>query len=67
MKSPVVALEAMVKEYVDGYELRDCESADGRIGDYTPNERERMLILDAIQGLIADEEFIALVKALPWP
>ena len=42
-----------VREYVGSYELR------GDNGDYTPNERERLMIEDAIQG------YIALINAAP--
>jgi len=38
-----------VAEYVDDYEYRG-ETEDGRDACYTPNERERILIEDAIRG-----------------
>ena len=53
-------MQTFVDEYVEGYELRDAEDANGNTGDYTPNERERMLIQDAVNGLIADEDFLTL-------
>ena len=54
------AMQALADEYVEGYELRDAEDANGNTGDYTPNERERMLIQDAVNGLIADEDFLTI-------
>ena len=54
------SMQTFVDEYVEGYELRDAEDANGNTGDYTPNERERMLIQDAVNGLIADEDFLTL-------
>lgn len=56
--TPWTALDKLVTDYVDGYELRDCEDADGNTGDYDPNEHERGLIMDAIQGLIGDDDFM---------
>ncbi|QDJ40330.1 hypothetical protein [Bordetella hinzii] len=53
------AINAAIDEYLDGYELR------GEPGDHTPTEFERFLILDAINGLLADEEFLALLSAPP--
>ena len=53
-------MQTFVDEYVEGYELRDAEDANGNTGDYTPNEREQMLIQDAVNGLIADEDFLTL-------
>lgn len=41
-----------LQEYLLGYEFR----GDG--GDHTPTEAERLLIEDAIQGLLVDEDFI---------
>lgn len=48
-------LRTIIDEYVDGYEFR------GDDGDYSPNERERILIEDCVAGLI-DE--LPLLK--PW-
>lgn len=45
-------LEAVVSAYVADYEMR-TEPA------YAPTEWERQVIEDAIQGLLADDEFIA--------
>jgi hypothetical protein len=45
-----------IEKYVDDYEFR----GDG--GDYSPSEREHLLIYDAIQGLIEDEKFLALIS-----
>lgn len=56
--TPWTQLDKLVTDYVDGYELRDCEDADGNTGDYQPNEHERGLIMDAIQGLIGDDEIV---------
>ena len=54
------SMQAFADEYVEGYELRDAEDANGNTGDYIPNEREQMLIQDAVNGLIADEDFLTL-------
>jgi hypothetical protein len=51
------ALELYLTEYVNDYELRG-ENEDGVDGCYDPNEVERFIILDAIHGLLADDEFI---------
>ena len=51
------AIESAVEDYVDGYELRDDPAC------HTPNEMERLLISDAIHGLLADDEFMALLAA----
>ena len=52
------AMQAFADQYVEGYELRDAEDANGNAGDYTPSERERMLIQDAVHGLIAGDDFL---------
>ena len=54
------SMQTFADEYVEGYELRDAEDANGYTGDYTPNEREQMLIQDAVNGLIADEDFLTI-------
>ena len=54
------SMQAFADEYVEGYELRDAEDANGNTGDYTPSEREQMLIQDAVNGLIADEDFLTI-------
>ena len=46
----------VVDEYLEGYEFLG-EDDQGREGYSTPNEKESMLIYDAIQGLIADDDF----------
>lgn len=48
-------LRSIVDGYVDGYEFR------GDSGDYTPNEKERVLIEDCIAGLIDELPFLK-----PW-
>ena len=53
-------MQALADAYVEGYELRDAEDANGNTGDYTPNEREQMLIQDAVNGLIADDDFLTI-------
>lgn len=54
------SVQTFADQYVEEYELRDAEDANGNTGDYTPNERERMLIQDAVNGLIADEDFLTI-------
>lgn len=54
------SVQSFVDEYIESYELRDVEDANGNTGDYTPNERERMLIQDVVNGLIADEDFLTI-------
>ncbi len=49
-----------VETYLDRYEFYG-EDADGREGYYQPNERETMLINDAVQGLVGDPMFSALL------
>jgi hypothetical protein len=56
--TPWTQLDKLIEEYVDGYEMCDCEDANGNTGDYCPTEMERGMILDAIQGLIGDKEII---------
>ncbi len=65
LHTPWTRLEAACERYIDDYELRDAEDADGNSGDYTPNDTERMLITDCVMGLLCDKEIIALIKALP--
>lgn len=45
-------LHNYIKEYIDEYEFRADE------GDYSPTEHERLIIYDAIQGLLIDNKFI---------
>lgn len=56
--TPWTQLDKLITDYVDRYELCDCEDADGNTGDYSPNEHERGLLMDAIQGLIGDDEIL---------
>lgn len=51
------AINAAIDEYADGYELR------GEPGDHTPTEFERFVIVDAINGLLAEPEFMALIAS----
>jgi len=53
------AINAAIEEYVGGYELR----ADP--GNHTPTEFEQFLILDAIHGLLAEDDFLSLMSAAP--
>lgn len=47
-------VDAAIVEFVEGYEF--CgEDSQGREGYYTPNERERMLIEDALRGWEAEK------------
>lgn len=48
--TPWTQLDKLVADYVDSYELRADE------GDYQPNDFEQALIMDAIQGLLGDDE-----------
>jgi hypothetical protein len=52
-------LQAYVDAQLDAYEFR----GDG--GDYTPDEQERALMLDFVNGLICDDEFLRLCAADP--
>lgn len=53
------AIDAAIDEYLDGYELRLDE------GCHTPTEFERFLLSDAIGGLLAEREFLALLTPAP--
>ena len=65
--TPWTQLDKLVADYVDGYELVDCEDANGRTGDYAPTEVERGMIADAIHGLIGDDDIMdKLVEALEY-
>ena len=46
---------AAVREFIEDYEMIG-ESKDGRDACYRPNERERVLIEDAIHGFLASQE-----------
>lgn len=51
MNTPVTLfLGINVQDYIDNYELRADE------GDYSPNDTERLLIADAVHGVIAEIE-----------
>ncbi|RJF99066.1 hypothetical protein [Noviherbaspirillum saxi] len=54
MREAVKALDTYVSEQLEDYEFR------GDPGDYTPNETERMLMNDFVQGMISDDEFFVL-------
>lgn len=47
-------VQAIVGAYVEEYELDDGENVH-----HIPDESERAMIEDAIQGLIADDAFVA--------
>lgn len=54
--------EQVMQDYVADYEM--CgEDALGQDARYIPNERERVLIIDAIRGLLAEPEFVAALSA----
>lgn len=55
------AVEARISEFVNRYEMVG-EDEQGRDGRYTPNESERALILDAMHGVLADDELMALLR-----
>ncbi|MFY2030268.1 hypothetical protein ACOTDE_26500 [Achromobacter xylosoxidans] len=55
------AIQAAIDEYLDGYELRTDEGA------HTPTDFERFLLDDCIAGLLADDDFLALMAARPAP
>jgi len=55
-------IDAAIREYLDGYEQIGEDDA-GADACYTPTERERDLIYDAINGLLADESFVAAISA----
>lgn len=52
-------LQDFIKQYVENYELRGDDE-----GDHVPNQFERMLIMDAIQGLIIEDEFEGHFKSM---
>jgi hypothetical protein len=51
-------LEQIIDEYLEDYEMRG-EAEDGRDACHVPTEGERILIKDAIFGLLAHEEWDA--------
>lgn len=54
--------EQILRAYVADYEMHG-EDTLGQDALYIPTERERALIVDAIQGLLAEPEFIAALSA----
>lgn len=61
--TPWTRLDEAVEDFIDSYELVDCEDDQGRTGDYTPTENERLLISDCLQGILADEDLLELIVA----
>lgn len=55
-------IDAAIREYLDDYELIGEDDA-GADAYYTPTERELYLIYDAINGLLADDSFVAAISA----
>ena len=55
------AIQAAIDEYLDGYELRADEGA------HTPTDFERFLLDDCIAGLLADDDFLALITGSAAP
>ncbi|KDD49422.1 hypothetical protein L529_4964 [Bordetella bronchiseptica MBORD901] len=53
------AINAAVDEYLDGYELQADE------GYYAPTEFERYLIVDAVAGLLSEDEILTLLAGAP--
>ncbi|WP_336724643.1 hypothetical protein [Achromobacter ruhlandii] len=53
------AIQVAIDEYLDGYELRADEGA------HTPTDFERFLLDDCIAGLLADDDFLALMAGRP--
>jgi hypothetical protein len=57
-KPDFAGAERVVQDYIADYEMRGEDSL-GQDASYIPTERERMLIVDAIHGLLAEPEFVA--------
>lgn len=55
------SVDAAIREYLDDYELI-VEDDAGADAYYTPTERELYLIYDSINGLLADESFVAAIS-----
>lgn len=53
------AIQVAIDDYLDGYELRADEGA------HTPTDFERFLLDDCIAGLLADDDFLALMAGRP--
>lgn len=60
------AIDAAIREYVDDYELIG-EDETGADACYTPTQSERVLIRDAINGLLADEKCMRLIATRRAP
>jgi len=58
LRTAADAVDFHVEEYVEGYEFYG-EDEQGREGSYAPTKTERMLIADAIHGLLADDGFVS--------
>lgn len=56
MDTPYTRLDAIVREYVESFELDD-----GAEVDYLPSEFEQGLITHAIHGLICREDFMEVI------
>lgn len=56
--------EAEIDEYLEDYEMRGNDE-DGRDACHTPTEGERLLIKDAIMGLLADTRPAPAAQAVP--
>lgn len=55
-------VQKFTDDYVQNYEMLG-EDEHGQEGYYHPTAHERLLILDAVNGLTADEEFVDLIAA----
>jgi hypothetical protein len=55
------AIQVAIDDYLDGYELRADEGA------HTPTDFERFLLDDCIAGLLADDDFLALITGSAAP
>lgn len=60
------AIDAAIREYVNDYELIGEDDA-GADASYRPTQRERVLIYDAINGLLADERVMSLLATRRAP
>lgn len=56
--TPWTHLDKLISDYVDRHEIPDCEDADGNSDDYHPTEWERVVVMDAIQGILGDDEIL---------
>lgn len=62
-KGSFEAVDEIVTDYLDGYEMVG-ETEDGRDCSYTPTDKERELIADAVAGLLSDGDFCQAMYAL---